>query len=84
MSYFGQNIRKIRIVKKLTQTEFADLFGLSRTAVGSYEEGRAEAKIDTIIKIADYFDLSLDQLVRKEITINEIFHFDKKIKKNKE
>lgn len=82
MSYFGQNIRKIRIVKKLTQTEFADLFGLSRTAVGSYEEGRAEAKIDTIIKIADYFDLSLDQLVRKEITINEIFHFNKK--KNKE
>ena len=75
MSYFGKNIRKIRITKKLTQTEFAELFDLKRTAVGSYEEGRAEAKIATVIKIADYFKLSLDQLLRKELTINEIFHF---------
>ena len=59
----------------MTQTDFADLFDLKRTAVGSYEEGRAEAKIDTIIKIADYFKLSLDQLLRKELTINDIFHF---------
>ena len=59
----------------MTQTEFADLFELKRTALGSYEEGRAEAKIDTIIIIADYFKLSLDQLLRKELTINEIFHF---------
>jgi len=75
MSFLGKNIRKIRIAKKMTQTEFAELFELKRTAVGAYEEGRAEAKIDTIIKIADYFKLSLDQLLRKELTINEIFHF---------
>ena len=75
MSFFGKNIKKIRVAKKMTQTEFADLFNLKRTAVGSYEEGRAEAKIDTIIKIADYFKLSLDQLLRKELTINDIFHF---------
>ncbi len=60
----------------MTQTEFAKLFDLKRTALGSYEEGRAEAKINTIIKIADHFKLSLDQLLRKELTINEIFHFN--------
>ena len=76
MSCFGKNIKKLRIAKKMTQTEFAELFELKRTAVGSYEEGRAEAKIDTIIKIADHFKLSLDQLLRKELTINEIFHFN--------
>jgi DNA-binding XRE family transcriptional regulator len=59
----------------MNQTEFADLFDLKRTALGSYEEGRAEAKIETLIKIADYFNISLDQLLRKEITVNEIFHF---------
>lgn len=59
----------------MTQTEFADLFDLKRTALGSYEEGRAEAKTDTLIKIADYFKISLDQLLSKEITVNEIFHF---------
>ena len=76
MSCFGKNIRKLRIAKKMTQTEFAELFNLKRTAVGSYEEGRAEAKVDTVIKIADHFKLSLDQLLRKELTINEIFHFN--------
>lgn len=59
----------------MTQTEFAELFDLKRTAVGSYEEGRAEPKIETLIKIADYFNLSLDSLLRQEISINEIFHF---------
>ena len=65
----------------MTQTEFADLFELKRTALGSYEEGRAEAKIDTVIIIADYFKLSLDQLLRKELTINDIFHFRDRFKK---
>ncbi len=59
----------------MTQTEFAELFDLKRTAVGSYEEGRAEPRIETLIKIADYFNLSLDSLLRQEISINEIFHF---------
>ncbi len=75
MSFFGKNIRKIRVAKKMTQTEFAKLFDLKRTALGAYEEGRAEAKPDTLIKIADYFKISLDVLLRKEITVNEIFHF---------
>lgn len=59
----------------MTQARFAELFDLKRTALGAYEEGRAEAKLNTLIKIADYFNISLDQLVRKEITVNEIFHF---------
>jgi len=75
MTYIGKNIKKIRILKKMSQTEFAEIFDLKRTTLGSYEEGRAEPKIETLIKIADYFKLSLDLLVRKELTVNEIFHF---------
>lgn len=78
MSFFGVNIRKIRAVKKLNQTQFAKLFDLTRSAIGAYEEGRAEAKIDKIIEIADYFGLTLDQFLKKKLTLNEIFHYDKK------
>ena len=74
MSYFGKNIRKIRNAKKISQAAFADLFDLKRGSISAYEEGRAEAKIDTIIEIAGYFQLTLDQLLRKELTINEIYH----------
>ncbi len=82
MSYFGKNIRKIRTVKKLSQTAFADLFGLNRGNIGAYEEGRSEAKIDTIISIAKYFGISIDSLLTKELTINDIYNFnifDKKL-----
>jgi len=76
MSYFGKNIKKIRMAKQMNQSDFAALFGLKRTALGSYEEERAEPSLDLIIQIADKFKLSLDVLVRREITINDIFHFN--------
>jgi len=77
MSYFGINIRKIRLTKKLSQTEFAKIFNITRASVGAYEEGRAEAKIDKVIEIATYFNITLDQLLSKKITINEISNFNK-------
>lgn len=77
MSKIGKNIKKIRGVKKLSQSVFAEVFGLSRTTVGAYEEGRAEPKIDTILQIAKYFGVSVDALLTKEMTINEVLHFDK-------
>lgn len=77
MSYFGKNIRKIRTVKKLSQSAFAEIFDLTRASIGAYEEGRSEARIDTIIQIAHYYGISVDQLVAKELTLNEIFHLDR-------
>jgi len=76
MSFFGKNIKKIRAVKKLSQTAFADLFKIKRASIGAYEEGRAEAKIDKIIEIAKYFKLTLNQLLTKELTLNEIYHIN--------
>ena len=76
MSVVGINIKKIRGVKGLNQTDFANLFGLTRANIGSYEELRAEPKIDTIIKIATYYKLPIDKLVRKELTVNDISNFD--------
>ncbi len=76
MSFFGKNIRKIRSIKKISQTEFANIFDLSRASVGSYEEGRAEPKIDIITKVANYFSITIDELINKELTVNELYHFD--------
>lgn len=81
MSKFGKNIRKIRNAKNISQTAFADLFNLKRGSIGAYEEGRAEAKFDKVIEIAEYFQLTLDQLLRKDLTINEIYHIREKSKK---
>ena len=76
MSFIGKNIKKIRTVKKLSQAAFAELFNLARPSVGAYEEGRTEPKIDTLIAIANHFGLSTDALLRKELTVNELYSLD--------
>lgn len=76
MSLIGKNIRKIRMVKKMSQNDFAQIFNVVRTSIGAYEEGRAEPKIDTVIQIAKYFGISVDALLTKEITVNELLKFN--------
>lgn len=75
MSFFGKNIKKIRSVKRLSQQSFAELFNLKRATLGAYEEGRSEPKIDTIIKIANYFSIPIDNLLTSELTVNNLLQF---------
>ena len=75
MSFFGKNIKKIRGVKGLSQQAFAELFDLKRGTLGAYEEGRSEPKIETIIKIANYFSIQIDDLLTSELTVNQLLKF---------
>lgn len=81
MSSIGKNIKKIRTVKKLSQAAFAEIFSLARPSVGAYEEARAEPKVDTIIQIANYFGISVDSLLTKELTINDLYNFNVHLEK---
>lgn len=75
MSLFGKNIRKIRSVKSLSQQSFAEIFDLKRGTLGAYEEGRSEPKIETIIKIANYFSIPIGDILTKELTVNQLLRF---------
>jgi len=59
----------------LSQQSFAELFDLKRGTLGAYEEGRSEPKIETIIKIANYFSIPIDDLLTKELTVNSLLKF---------
>ena len=75
MSFFGKNIKKIRTVKNLSQQAFADIFGLKRATLGAYEEGRSEPKIDTVIKVANHFSVTIDCMLTRDLTVNELLKF---------
>ncbi|TVQ15323.1 MAG: XRE family transcriptional regulator [Bacteroidetes bacterium] len=75
MSTFGKNIRKIRSVRGLTQTQMADMLNVNRGMISSYEEGRAEPKIETVLKTADVFQLSTDLLLKSSVTVNQLSGF---------
>ena len=60
----------------MNQTEFAELFDLKRSSIGAYEEGRAEPRLEALIKISDYFELTIDDIVKGELTVNKIAKFE--------
>jgi transcriptional regulator with XRE-family HTH domain len=75
MSSIGKNIRKIRTIKGLSQTSFANLFHLTRASISAYEELRAEPKMDVTLEIAKYFNIPIEELLSHEITVNEFSKF---------
>lgn len=60
---FGKSIYKIRTQAKLSQAQFSELFDVSQQAVQKWESGTSMPDIDKIVKIANYFGVSLDMLV---------------------
>jgi len=79
MSFFGKNIRKLRQLKSYSQQSMADVIGINRGALSAYEEGRSEPKINTIIETANYFSIPIDQLLTKELTVNELLNFNSRL-----
>lgn len=75
MSFLGQNIKKLRQVKGLSQQAFAEIFELKRANISSYEEKRAEPKLEYVIKIANYFGIPLNDFIEKSLSVNEILKF---------
>lgn len=67
MSKIAKNISVLRALKKLSQNQLADELEISRSRLGSYEESRAEPPYDLLIKIADYFHIAIDALVRGDL-----------------
>ena len=75
MAFIGNNIRKIRSVKGLSQAAFAEVFDLKRANIGAYEEGRAEPRIEVVARIANHFSISLEDFIGKELRVNAITRF---------
>ena len=60
----SNNVKKIRKLKKLTLKETAKKTGVSHQMISQIETGKKHPSLETLIKIADAFDCSLDDLVR--------------------
>jgi transcriptional regulator with XRE-family HTH domain len=63
MKKFGDRISHLRETAKLTQEELANRLGITRAALSHYETGRREPDYETLVKFADFFEVSLDYLV---------------------
>lgn len=67
MVNFGNRLKTLRIKKKLTQQQLADLLGLTKSVISAYENGLRYPAYDVLIKIARIFKVSTDFLLGVEI-----------------
>lgn len=59
----GSQLRSLRKARGWTQSDLAEKAGMKRTALGAYEEGRAEPRLGVLVRLAHILDVSLDTLV---------------------
>jgi transcriptional regulator with XRE-family HTH domain len=67
-SFAGQNLKYLRKLRGLTQEEFAAKIHIKRSLLGAYEEERAEPRIDVLETVSDLFKVSLDDLLRRDLS----------------
>ena len=58
-----KRLRKLRQKQGLTQEEMAKVLGYSRQRYNFYETGKREPDNETIVKLADFFEVSTDYLL---------------------
>lgn len=68
MSIAGKNLKYLRKLRGWTQEEFAEKLRIKRSLIGAYEEERADPRLDVLEIIGDMFKLSLDELLRKDLS----------------
>jgi len=59
-------LKELRLLKQKNQTELASEIGIPRINYNKYELGQVEPDIETLIKIADYHNVSLDFLIGRQ------------------
>ena len=57
------NLKKLREKAGISQKHLAESIGVSQQSINKYENHNIEPDIDTMIRIADYFNTSVDYLI---------------------
>lgn len=59
----GEKIKYLRLNSNLTSKELSKILNISASALSLYENGKRQPKLDLIVKISDYFNVSTDFLL---------------------
>lgn len=72
------NLQKFRKSKGLSQEELAEKCDISRQAIAKWESGESIPTIDKLIFLADFYKVSLDELVGRKTNIEVLDEFIKR------
>ena len=71
--YFSQNIKLLRSRRKRSQADLAETLEIKRSSLSGYELGSAFPNFETLIRISNFFKISIDKLLRVDLdSISEL------------
>ena len=56
-------LKELREARSLSQDDLGNALGLSKSSISNYENGYRQPDMETLISIADYFDVTVDYVV---------------------
>ena len=62
----SQRIKELRLAKKLSQVELANLIGVTKQSVSNWENDNIQPSIDILIKLSEVLSVSTDYLLALE------------------
>ena len=68
---FGERLKQLRKERKLTQTELAIAIDTTQSTIYKYEKGIQNVPMSVLTKIANYFEVSIDDLAGTLIETTE-------------
>jgi transcriptional regulator with XRE-family HTH domain len=66
---FNEKLKECREDIGLTQDDIAKKLSITRQAISKWERGINEPDIETIVRLADIYDVTIDQLLRVDLSI---------------
>ena len=70
-TFISTNIKHLRATKGITQEQLAKVCGKGYTAIGNWEKGIREPSIVDLANIANFFNISIDDLIKKDLRFND-------------
>ena len=71
MSVFVERLRLLREARQITQARLASLLAVDPRVYNRWERGTATPQFDTVVRIADILQVSLDELAGRSASISE-------------
>ena len=66
MEEFSKRLKDMRKKRDISQSEITKVICIPRTTYANYENKNCDPNISTLIKIADFYNISIDELVGRE------------------
>ena len=66
-----KNLKYLRNKNKISQQVLSEALSIPRSTLGDYERGKTEPNISMLIRLGEYFDIKVDQLIKEDLSLGE-------------